>query len=317
MTVRQRLTDIALAITGQGVAGDGQLSERYVTAVERIADCLCRDVSVAIGAGAGCLPIMTDDSRTAVFPLAMPVSGTLYGTPAMVADYARVSFPSGNWRLTVKINRAGAEYGMVNMSAYTSANGFTYQTLDSDIEPYIIDFDGSGWVNLSPGSEGYASWIISASFCQRPTSAPVGAAVIIANGEMGRVLNTTKPPKPGRPFFGPADWQPDEKVTFTDVATAFVTDVMNIAEALADQLDPTDDFIATFREIGQFGQVIQSADYETVWGDILTGDTFSATFADSLSYGSRVQLSIDAAGGLSTLQKALLAGVEINMRLEP
>ena len=317
MTVRQRLADIALAITGQSVAGDGQLSERYVTAVERIADCLCRDVSVAIGAGAGCLPITTPTGDTAVFPVGMPSGGTLYTTPAPTADYVRVSFPSGSWRLTVLINLAGAEYGGVALSAYTTGAGFISQTLSSDQQAYNIDLDGSGWLNLSPDNPNYASWIVSASFCQRPTATPVGAAVIIANGEMGRVLNTTKPPKPGRPFFGPADWQPDEKVTFTDVATGFVTDVMNIAEALADQLDPTDDFIATFREIGQFGQVIQSADYETVWGDILTGDTFSATFANSLSYGSRVQLSIDAAGGLSALEKALLAGVEINMRLEP
>jgi hypothetical protein len=247
----------------------------------------------------------------------MPVSGTLYGTPAMLADYARVSFPSGNWRMTVKIDRAGAEYGMVNMSAYTSANGFTYQTLDSDIEPYIIDFDGSGWVNLSPGSGGYASWIISASFCQRRPTTPSGGTIVIANGELGRVLNTTSYPKPARPFFGPADWQPDTTVGFVDVVTAVATDIQNIAEALANELDPTDDFIATFREIGQFGNVVQTAVWTATWADVLSGDTFGQTFANSLSYGSKIQLSVDAAGGLSSTQKALLAGVALNLRVEP
>ena len=319
MTVRQRLTDIALAITGQGIAGGGDtsLSDRYVTAVERIADCLCRDVTITAGAGAGCLPIVTNSGGVVQFPVALENGGTNYSVPATIADYVRVTFPEGEWRLSVLINRASGEYGQLTMTRYTSKHGYSASFLTDDSTAYNFDISGGGWVNLAPSSTGYNSWIVSASFCQRPASAPSGAAVILANGEMGRVLNTTKPPKPGRPFFGPADWQPDATVSFVDVATAVATDIQNIAEALADQLDPTDDFIATFREIGQFGQVIQSADYETVWGDILTGDTFGATFANSLSYGSKVQLTVDAAGGLSTLQKALLAGVELNMRLEP
>jgi hypothetical protein len=314
MTVRQRLTDIALAITGQAGGGDSTLNERYVTAVERIADCLCREVTITAGAGAGCLPINTATRAAAVFPVAMPLTGTIYGTPAMRTDYVRVSFPTGQWRLTVRINRLSGEYVPVSFTSYTDQSGFASQSLADDNITYSIDINGAGWINLAP--DGGVSWIESAAFCQRPTSAPTGSVLPLASGELGRVLNTTTTPKPARPFFGPADWQPDTAVSFLSLVTAVATDIQNIAEALADELDPTADFIATFREIGQFGQVIQSATWEATWGDVVSGDTFAATFTNTLSYGSRVQLSVDANGGLSTAQHALLAGVRLNLRLE-
>jgi hypothetical protein len=285
--------------------------------VERIADCLCRDVTITAGAGAGCLPIVADSGGVVQFPVALENGGTNYSVPATIADYVRVTFPEGEWRLSVLINRASGEYGQLTMTRYTSNQGYSSSFLTDDSTAYNFDISGGGWVNLAPSSTGYNSWIVSASFCQRRPTTPSGGTIVIANGELGRVLNTTSYPKPARPFFGPADWQPDTTVGFVDVVTAVATDIQNIAEALANELDPTDDFIATFREIGQFGNVVQTAVWSATWADVLSGDSFGETFANSLSYGSKIQLSVDAAGGLSSAQKALLAGVALNLRVEP
>ena len=314
-TIRSELAAIGGIVAGITGAGGGD-NDRLAAAVERLADCLCRETTISAGGvGVGCLPFVTNEGNPVAFPVAMPLTGDVW-SPASRAEYIRVAFPTGQWQLSVKINRLSSEYYPIALTAYTSANGFSVQSLTDDTITYQIDINGGGWLNLATDGAG-VGFIESATFCQRPPVAPADGSIVIANGELGRVLNTETAPKAGRPFFGPADWQPDQRVTFLDVANAVATDIQNIAEKLADQLDPTDDFVMVFREIGQFGQVIQSAQWEATWADVTSRDTIGVTFSAPFAFGSRLQISVDGQGGLNITARQLLAGVRLSMKMEP
>lgn len=259
MTIRARLTDIANAIGGGSQSPPNDLDDRFVLAVEKIAECLCNIASrppegEVEPQGIGCVSFRNELGNVVSTPFDLEGQGTTY-TDNPVWQYVTANASSGAWRLAIRLEGNSGESTGVVISV-TASNGATSTavitpSMGEETQNYDFDAPLGGSVVIASQGGGYNTDVLWLSLCKRAAS--ISTPVVLSSGIPLRSGYSSLMPAPiaGRPFFGPFAWQPVPRTTFADIMAVGASGMQEWAGGWAETLDPTTDFVLTLRAFGE------------------------------------------------------------------
>lgn len=295
MTIRQRLSDIALAISGgspSSVSGGwGEVDiARYLTAIERLADCAC-DASPS-PSGSSCYPFKSGGAELnppyflgeANFPSQSPIY------PSAIS-----SIPSGSYRIVASPQSdSGEAVGiLVSVTQSNGQNALHTMAAVNYGQTATYDFDvatGATVVITSLGG-GYPSNIQSLSLC--PRAAGVTTAVVLSAGTPLRdTYGILSPPPINAPWPTPLGWYSLYDTAVSGVAQLSAVGLGRIAQAWIDaNLTPTNVYL-TLRAYNPSLQNIATHAQTHALNSIGIGDAIAYVLTSPVEAGTRFLLSV-------------------------
>lgn len=295
MTVRQRLTDIALAISGGSPSGasGGGWSEgdiaRYLAAVERLAACAC-DASPS-PSGASCFPFKSGGVE--VVPPYFLGGVSEWHTP----DYPSVvsSIPAGSYRIVASPQADGGESVgvLISVTQSNGQNALHTMTAVNYGQTAQYDFDiatGASVVITSLGG-GYPSNIRSLSLC--PRAAGINTAVVLSAGTPLRdTYGILSPPPVGVPWPSPLGWYSLYDTAVSGVAQLSAVGLGRIAQAWVDANLTPENVYLTLRAYNPSLQNIATQASTHALNSIGIGDAIAYVLTSPVEAGTRFLLSV-------------------------